>query len=84
MERADSGSRLHFGNVSLSGGELILSVIRQYSETFGQKPDLAKVNLLVFLIEGDGEIESDIMFSNTPMAQNQAISVNFYPRMWTS
>lgn len=66
MDRAYSGSLLHFGNVSLSGGELILSVIGQYNEIFGQKPDLAKTNLLVFLIEGDGEIESDIMFSNAP------------------
>lgn len=66
MDTKDAGSLLHFGNVSLSGGELILSVIRIYSEHFGRNPDLAKLNLLIFLLEGDGEIESDIMFSDTP------------------
>ncbi len=80
MERTDAGSLLHFGDVSLSGGELILSVIMAYSENFGQKPDLAKVNLLAFLIEGDGEIESDIMFSNTPYGPKSRYISEFISR----
>lgn len=66
MQSTETNSLLQFGNTSLSAGELILSVINIYTGTFGKKPDLAMVNLLVFLIEGDGGVQSDVLFSNTP------------------
>lgn len=53
-------------DLSLTGGELILAVTRIYSGSFGTNPDLARLNLLLFLIEGDGGIASNLLFSNTP------------------
>ncbi len=65
MEYSEAASTPRLGILSLSGGELILAVIRIYTGSFGKKPDLALVNLLLFLVEGDGGIESDLLFSNT-------------------
>lgn len=61
----DTGSLLDSFDVAMSGGELILSVARIFSGSLGKSPDLAKLNLLVFLVEGDGGIHSDIMFEDT-------------------
>lgn len=52
-------------DLSLTGGELILAVTRIYSGSFGSNPDLARLNLLLFLIEGDGGVASNLLFSNT-------------------
>ncbi len=52
--------------LSLTGGELILAVTRIYSGSFGTNPDLARLNLLLFLIEGDGGIASNLLYTNTP------------------
>lgn len=49
----------------LTGGELILAVVRLYQMTYGEKPDLARLNLLLFLAEGDAEIQSDLLFADT-------------------
>lgn len=80
MEGVSSSSLLHFGTVSLSGGELILSVVRAYTESFGKRPDIAMTNLLIFLIEGDGGIESDVMFSDTPYGPKSPYIHDFVTR----
>ena len=61
----DHGYFLTAEGLSLTGGELILAVTRIYSGSFGSNPDLSRLNLLLFLIEGDGGIESNLMYSNT-------------------
>lgn len=80
MESMDSGSLLHFGNVTLSGGELILSVIFSHNENFEKKLDMAMLNLIVFLLEGDGEIESDITFVDTPYGPKSPYIKDFISR----
>lgn len=77
MEAMETDVAFRFGNMSLSGGELTLAVIKLFIGTFGSRPDLAMVNLLLFLIEGDGELQSDILFSNTPYGPKSAYLHNF-------
>ncbi len=61
----DHGYFLPGESLSLTGGELILAVTRIYSGSFGSNPDLSRLNLILFLIEGDGGIESNLLYSNT-------------------
>lgn len=63
--------------LSLTGGELILAVTRIYSGSFGTNPDLARLNLLLFLIEGDGGIASNLLFTNTPYGPKSSYIGNF-------
>lgn len=64
-------------DLSLTGGELILAVARIYSGSFGSNPDLARLNLLLFLIEGDGGIASNLMYTNTPFGPKSNYIVSF-------
>ena len=63
--------------LSLTGGELILAVTRIYSGSFGSNPDLARLNLLLFLIEGDGGIASNLLFANTPYGPKSSYIESF-------
>ena len=80
MEDSGTASTGKLGILSLSGGELILAVIRIFTGSFGKKPDLALINLLLFLIEGDGGIESDLLFSNTPLGPKSGYLTDFVTR----
>ena len=64
-------------DIPLTGGELILAVTRIYSGSFGSTPDLARLNLLLFLIEGDGGIASNLMYGNTPYGPKSAYIEQF-------
>ncbi len=77
MINSDTPSALNFGEITLSGGELILAVIRVFTGSFGKKPDIARLNLLLFLLEGDGRIVSDLLFSNTPYGPKSGYLVDF-------
>ena len=63
--------------LSLTGGELILAVTRIYSGSFGSNPDLARLNLLLFLIEGDGGIASNLLYANTPYGPKSSYIESF-------
>lgn len=60
-----TGSVSGFTDVVLSGGELLLAVARICDGNLGKSPDLARLNLLLFLIEGDGGLRSDLSFQDT-------------------
>lgn len=61
----ETGSVPESMNVVLSGGELLLAVARICDGNLGKTPDLARLNLLLFLIEGDGGVRSDLSFEDT-------------------
>lgn len=63
--------------LSLTGGELILAVSRIYSGSFGSCPDLARLNFLLFLIEGDGGVASNLMYRNTSYGPKSGYVENF-------
>lgn len=77
MENTDTPSLMNFDNLTLSGGELVLAVARAYTGSFGTKPDLARLNLLLFLMEGDGEIRSELLFSNTAFGPKSKYLLDF-------
>ncbi len=64
-------------DLSLTGGELILAVTRIYSGSFGTSPDLARLNLLLFLIEGDGGIASNLLYRSTPFGPKSGYIQDF-------
>lgn len=61
----ETGSVSGFFDTVLSGGELLLAVARICEGNLDKSPDLARLNLLLFLIEGDGGLRSDLSFQDT-------------------
>ena len=53
------------GNVDLSGGELIITIMRLHHTLCRGTMDIARLNMLSFLAEGECDISSEILFSRT-------------------
>lgn len=49
----------------LSGGELIIAILRVHSAVCSKSMDLTRLNMLAFLAEGECGINSDILFIKT-------------------
>lgn len=73
----NAGSSIAPEDLMLSGGELILAVARAFEGSFSEKPDLSKLNLLLFLMEGDGGIRSDLLFYNSQVGPKSQYLQNF-------
>ncbi|MEM3675757.1 MAG: hypothetical protein QXV22_01725 [Thermoplasmataceae archaeon] len=53
-------------DVDVTGSELILTVMKKVQSSQKITIDLAKLNLILFLIEGDGQVRSTLEFVETP------------------
>ena len=65
------------GSLDLSAGELVILVSKIYTTMTTKKLDLAKLNFLIFLAEGDGGIRSEITFEKTGFGPKSRYVENF-------
>lgn len=77
MNNLSTGSSWNLEGTGLTGGELMLALTRLYEIFYGENPDLAKLNFLLFLAEGDAGIKSEILFADTSRGPKAPYVNNF-------
>ena len=65
------------GKLDLSAGELVILVSKIFTTMSKKKLDLARLNFLIFLAEGDGGIRSEITFEKTGFGPKSRYVENF-------
>ncbi|HLH85841.1 MAG TPA: hypothetical protein VKU79_03125 [Thermoplasmataceae archaeon] len=64
-------------DIEITGSELVLTVLRKVQIEKKRRIDLAKLNLMLFVIEGDGQVKSALEFEETSTGPRSPFILEF-------